>query len=313
MFKRAKIQGPGVFLAAGLLFVAGFFWLTGPADGDSSRVATSSAVWRSCARVTVEFQPEGGGGAIAIKARGIRCRFARKVVRRCINGKLTRGWSGVYFNNRFILRRRAMRIRYLPVGGGGCLPVYTRGRATSTATVPVPPAGADRVTYHARDLDRDRLKERVLVYNLPTGDPIKVATTWFDVWNRRAGAWRLAQRMRILVSPGASNSGLRKAWVGDLNRDGKVELVTRNAISPSFGQLLPVLRQAGPNSLRFKRLQVLGGDAVGVWRSPGRPAILTVYRRENHSSDNMEHSERWKWSARRGRWTCRVDCMPRTG
>ncbi len=83
----------------------------------------ASPAWRSCAKVVVDFQPEGGGGAIAIKARGIRCRPARKVVRRCINGKLTRGWKGVYRNNRFILRKRKMRIRYLPVGGGGCIPV----------------------------------------------------------------------------------------------------------------------------------------------------------------------------------------------
>lgn len=108
----------GMFFAVTLIAALMLSAASRPGVSDAA-----SPAWRPCAKVVVDFQPEGGGGAIAIKARGIRCRPARKVVRRCINGKLTRGWKGVYHNNRFILRRRTMRIRYLPVGGGGCIPV----------------------------------------------------------------------------------------------------------------------------------------------------------------------------------------------
>lgn len=78
---------------------------------------------QSCNDVVVQFQPEGSGGATEIKAKNIGCRKARKVIRECIRGDLRTGWSGVFDDPKFVLSKGERRIRYLPVGGGGCVPV----------------------------------------------------------------------------------------------------------------------------------------------------------------------------------------------
>lgn len=93
---------------------------------------------RTCKDVVVEFKPEGSGGATDIRAKRIKCSVARKVLRSCIEGELRRGWSGSYLDPRFLLRKGDKRIRYLPVGGGGCIPVE-RGPAMAK---PKPPEGA---------------------------------------------------------------------------------------------------------------------------------------------------------------------------
>ena len=182
----------------------------------------------------------------------------------------------------------------------------TAGVTPSTAR-PAPPAGSNRLISFSKNLDRDRVRERVLVYNLPTG---LLASTWFDVWNRTRKGWSRVQRTRILLSPGASSSGLRKAWLGDLNRDGRAELAVRNSITGSVGQTLTVLRQRSRRVPRFNRLQDLGGDWVGLRRIKAGPAVVLIYRRSNHSSDNREHNERWRWSQRKYQWACVFDCMP---
>lgn len=82
-----------------------------------------AAKWHSCRDVVVQFQPEGSGGGTKVRAKKISCRGARKTIRRCINGELRPGWSGSYKPPKFVLRKGKRRIRYLPVGGGGCVPV----------------------------------------------------------------------------------------------------------------------------------------------------------------------------------------------
>jgi hypothetical protein len=78
---------------------------------------------KSCRNVVVQFEPEGSGGASEIRAKRIECRKARRVLRRCIKGELAPGWTGTYLDPKFVLRKDRKRIRYLPVGGGGCVPV----------------------------------------------------------------------------------------------------------------------------------------------------------------------------------------------
>lgn len=86
-------------------------------------VSGARAEQRACKDVVVRFEPEGSGGATKIKVKRIKCAPARKILRRCIGGELTSGWSGTYSNGRFHLKLKRKRISYLPVGGGGCIPV----------------------------------------------------------------------------------------------------------------------------------------------------------------------------------------------
>ena len=132
--------------------------------------------------------------------------------------------------------------------------------------------------------------------------------TWFTVLDRRASRWVIRQKKQVNVSPGASTSGLREAWVGDLNRDGRVEIAIRDAITPAAGEVLSVFRQV-PKRPNFFRLQGIGGDRVKVVRRRGRAAVITVLRTSRHSPDGREHLERWKWSKRTGLWRCTSDCV----
>jgi hypothetical protein len=259
---------------------------------------------RACKNVVVQFEPEGSGGAAKIKAKHIKCSPARKVIRKCIKGTLKPGWSGTFANNRFKLRRNRKRIKYLPVGGGGCIPL-DRARAAA----PAPPAGARRIERYKPNLDDVDGKDRVYVYNLPKAG---VPTTWFETWTKNSGTWKRRQQKLVNEIPSADpGAGLVESWLSDLNRDGRRELAVRDFFTPSYGETLSIFRQKSKHSPRLKSLQVIAGDRVAVKeKGRGEPAIISAYRKANHSPDSLEHHEKWKWSSSAKKWRCRQDCAP---
>lgn len=80
--------------------------------------AASSA--QSCGDVVVTFKPEGSGGAHAIRATNIVCNKARDIARSCIKGRVTGSWTATTWDGKTLLVKSSKRIRYTPVGGGGC-------------------------------------------------------------------------------------------------------------------------------------------------------------------------------------------------
>ena len=105
--------------AAAILALVGVLVL----PSGSGAAAPSPERARTCNDVVVQFEPEGSGGGTEVRAKRIKCRKARKVIKACIKGELREGWSGTYVDPYFKLRKGDKRIRYLPVGGGGCIPV----------------------------------------------------------------------------------------------------------------------------------------------------------------------------------------------
>jgi hypothetical protein len=178
--------------------------------------------------------------------------------------------------------------------------------AALPAQGPHAPAGADRVEQFKPNLDGDRRAERVFVYNLVTeGFP----ATYFEVWDHRGGTWERGQVTLVTQIPSFDlSSGLRKAWVGDLNRDGRVEIAVRDYVTPSVGETLSIYRQQAEGSRSFKFLQGVPGDQVSVRTRKGKTAILAVFLKSNHSPDNLEHHEIWEWSNQADRWRCDSDC-----
>jgi hypothetical protein len=168
---------------------------------------------------------------------------------------------------------------------------------------------ADRVSVSIRDLDGRGPAEQVWVYNM--GQGTSGPETWMTVWKRVTGGWTPAFRARLYgPGPGNPQSGLMQAWVSDLNADGRVEVMARNDITASAGEVLVVMRQRARRSLAFSVLQRITGDEVTVRRgTPARPAAVVTSRiLANHAPDNRAHAETWTWSARPGRWTCTADC-----
>ncbi len=299
--RRGAIQ---VALAALLALVAAVTLAAAPGKAGH---ALTSAGWHPCNDVVVQFKPEGSGGGTEVRAKRIGCKKARKTIRKCIKGELRPGWAGKYLDPKFKLKKGDKRIEYLPVGGGGCIPV-------SRAAGPHPPAEADRVETFKLNLDKDRAKERIFVYNLSQGKPpYDSPVSWFEVWNKKAGGWAQVQRKLVYENPGSSDAGLVSAWVSDLNRDGHVEIAVRDFVSPSFGEILSIYRQKSKHSTRFRKLQIVGGDQVKMKPRKKKTALLKAYLMSNHSPDNLEHHEVWKWSGRANQWTCRKDCAARSG
>ncbi len=288
--------------AALLATFLGLALLTALAPPDSGADKSALVKARSCRDVVVQFEPEGSGGATEILAKRIKCRKARKVLKSCLFGKLKPGWTGSFLDPDFQLRKARKRIRFALVGGGGCIDI------PRAAGKPAPPKGADRVQRFKENLDGDAKKEVLFVYNLTTdGAP----ASYLEVWNHKHGEWKPGQQKLVNQVPSQSSSaGLVKAWAGDLNKDGLVEAAVLDFVSPSFGETLLILRQKSATSRRFESLQSLGGDAIDVQREQGKPAVIEIFRKANHSPDNAEHTEKWKWSEKADAWTCRKDCAP---
>lgn len=294
----ASIYTPRIGLAlAALAAVTLMSTLSARADS-----GTSLARWRPCRDVVVQFQPEGSGGGTEVAAKQIGCTKARETIRSCIKGKLKPGWAGTYRPPKFVLTKQEKKIRYLPVGGGGCIPVSKNGAARDK---PTPPAGASRVEAFKPDLNGDGVKERVLVYNRPKEG---LPATYFEVWKHKRGVWKRGQRKLVNQSAGSADSGLVKAWTKDLNRDGRFEIATRDFITPSVGEVLSVFRQKSEGSIKFTGLQTVGGDQVVVKPRKGKTALIKDSLKSNHSPDNIEHHEVWKWSKSADQWNCTKDC-----
>lgn len=176
----------------------------------------------------------------------------------------------------------------------------------SAAEGPSPEAGAERIESFRPNLDKDRRRERVFVYNLVTeGSP----ASYFEVWNRESGNWSRAQLELVSQTPSLDpSSGLVDAWLKDLNRDGRDEIAVRDFVTPSVGEVLSIFRQKSKHSLRFSVLQTVGGDQVTVQTKKGETATLAVLLKSNHSADGLEHHESWSWSQNAHQWECTVDC-----
>lgn len=155
------------------------------------------------------------------------------------------------------------------------------------------------------DLDRDGARERVDVYNFAgTATPV----TTLMVCGRVQGHLVVVQRRTLNVSPGSPESGLVHAWIGDLNRDGRVEVAVRDYLTPSAGEVLTILRQAGARARTFRSLQRIAGDRVVMVPSSQVAATVRVDIKANHAADGRAHVETWRWSSVAHRWVCRRDC-----
>jgi hypothetical protein len=166
-----------------------------------------------------------------------------------------------------------------------------------------------RVHTFKLNLDRDRVPERVQVYDLRQGS-MSSPTTYFRVDDRRKGAWVHVQLKLVYQSPGSSESGLVQAWVRDLNGDGRAEIAVRDFATPSFGETLSIYRQTKSGSLRFSKRQTIAGDQVVIAKRKS-PVAWKVLIKANHAPDGREHHEAWPWSSAQKKWRCTADCIPR--
>lgn len=175
----------------------------------------------------------------------------------------------------------------------------------SAAAMPCLLTEATRINTFLVNLDADRAKERIDVYNFDAaGSPV----TMFQVCDRRAGQFWLGQRRVVTESPGGPTSGLRAAWVGDLDRRGRVEIAIRDSITPSAGEVMSIFRQRTRTARTFAPVQTIAGDRVTLTRRAGAPAIITVFLRPNRSRDGQAHTERWTFRRASGTWACKIDC-----
>jgi hypothetical protein len=159
------------------------------------------------------------------------------------------------------------------------------------------------------NLDRDRALERVQIYDLRQG-AMSTPTTYFRVDDRRNGMFVYLQPQRVFESPGSSESGLRQAWVRDLNGDSRVEIAVRDYATPSFGEVLTIYRQKKAHSLRFSKLQTIVGDQIVIARRKA-PATWNVLIKANHAPDSRDRHELWRWVSAQKKWLCKTDCVPR--
>ena len=178
-------------------------------------------------------------------------------------------------------------------------------KVSSAAGAPCQVPETDRHHIFNVNLDRDRVRERIDVFN---SDASGAAMTGFMVCDRVGGRLVRGQLKYTFTSPGSRDSGLRQAWVGDLNRDKRFEIAIRDFITPSAGELLTILRQTSRYARTFARLQVIAGDRVALHPSAHGRASVSVFLKATHTRDGREHTERWTWSAQRGRWACSSQC-----
>jgi hypothetical protein len=89
--------------------------------------ASGSTPVHKCGRIDINY-PKGGGGAsaIGIRAKGLACRPARRIVRACMKGTVRSGWTARTVSDHSVYRVHVSlvsgqrSIRYHPAGGGGC-------------------------------------------------------------------------------------------------------------------------------------------------------------------------------------------------
>lgn len=177
-------------------------------------------------------------------------------------------------------------------------------------TLPCQVPETDRHKITKINLDADRAKEFVDVFNFDgAGTPV----TELMVCDSMNGELVRASLKPIWgPSPGNRDSGLRAAWVGDLDRaDGRVEVAARNLISASAGEELVILRQSSTRPLSFARLQTIAADTVTMTRPRGKATYVTAFVKATHASDGTSHTERWSYSSARRRWLCTKDCFGR--
>lgn len=189
--------------------------------------------------------------------------------------------------------------------GGGNLGVTASLRVRRAAGMPCQVPETDRHHIFNVNLDGDPNRERIDVFNFDGGGG---AMTGFMVCDRVGGRLVRGQLEYTFTSPGARDSGLRQAWVGDFSRDGRYEIAIRDFITPSAGEQLTILRQKSRSARTFAHLQVIAGDRVALHPSARGRATISVFLKATHTSDGREHTERWTWSAQRGRWACSSQC-----
>lgn len=113
-----RVRGVAAAIAIAVALLA--LTSVGAASADPAGAAAGTA--SHCRDVVVQFEPEGSGGAMKIRAHGVKCNKARKVARSCIKSNLKPGWSAAYADIRIRLTKADRKITYVPVGGGGCVP-----------------------------------------------------------------------------------------------------------------------------------------------------------------------------------------------
>ncbi len=180
--------------------------------------------------------------------------------------------------------------------------------AAPAATLPCLLAETSRHQTTAIDLTGDGVRETVDVFNWDQAGP--TPETGLMVCRRRGGGLvRVGVQTIWGPGPGSADSGLRRAWTGDLDRsDGRVEVAARNLVTASAGEELVIVRQRARHGLRFRRLQLIAGDTVVVSRPRTGPAVVVATVKAVHAVDGRAHTERWRYSRSLERWACASDC-----
>jgi hypothetical protein len=190
------------------------------------------------------------------------------------------------------------------------LPLFALALPSAGLSGPrVPPPPLYRLHTFKLNLDRDRKKERVQVYDIHRGE-MSSPVTYFRVLDRRHGTFVSVQLRLVFESPGSSDSGLVQAWVRNLNKDSRKEIAVRDYATASVGETLTIYRQRKARSLRFSKLQTIVGDQIVIGKRRA-PATWKVLIKANHAPDGRDHHELWRWASAKKRWLCKTDCVPR--
>lgn len=190
------------------------------------------------------------------------------------------------------------------------LAAFAAAPAGAAAPLPCQVPETDRHTIARINLDGDPAAELVDVFNFDAADS---PVTELMVCNVvRGDLVRASLRVIWGPSPGSRTSGLRAAWIGNLDRsDSRVEVAARNFITPSAGEDLVILRQSRRGALTFSRLQTISADTVTMLRPKRRAAEVKAFVKATHAIDGKAHTERWLYSQSRRRWVCASDCFGR--
>jgi hypothetical protein len=85
-------------------------------------IPASASASTKCGRIDIDYpNGEGGSSAVDIRATNVRCKPARRIVRKCQGGKEAAGWNAHFQGERIVMKAsRGRRITLLIAGGGGC-------------------------------------------------------------------------------------------------------------------------------------------------------------------------------------------------